>query len=76
MTVVPVADLIPARRSAMLTFRRRLPAPEPTRAPVAGFPRFRATAVADMLPTVCIADAGTALTWRPNPAAWQDSVQG
>lgn len=34
----------------MLTFRRRLPAPAPARAPEAGFPRFRATAVADMLP--------------------------
>ncbi|KAL4823392.1 hypothetical protein H8958_001447 [Nasalis larvatus] len=35
----------------MLTFRRRLPAPAPAPAPEAGFPRLRAPAVADMLPT-------------------------
>lgn len=63
----PVAGLTPARRSAMLTFRRRLPAPAPARAPEAGFPRFRDTAVADMLPTECVAGTGGALTWRPTP---------
>lgn len=63
----PVAGLTPARRSAMLTFRRRLLAPAPARAPEAGFPRFRATAAADMLPTECVAGRAGALTWRPAP---------
>lgn len=75
MTVVRVAGLTAALRSAMLTFRRRLPAPAPAPAPEAGFPRLRAAAVADMLPTRRVA-AAAELTWQLNPpsspAAWQD----
>lgn len=67
MTVFTVAGLIPRGKGATLTFRRRLPATAPARAPEAGFPRFRATAVADMLPTVRVAAAAGALTWRLNP---------
>lgn len=74
MTVFTVASLIPGGKSAMLTFRRRLPAPAPARAPEAGFPRFRATAAADMLPTVRAAAAARALTWRLNPGVWQHSA--
>lgn len=61
--------LTPTNRSATLTFRRRLPAPAPAPAPApeAGFPRFRAAAVADMLPDVCVAAAAGELTWRLNP---------
>lgn len=76
MTVVPVAGLTTGLRSAMLTFRRRLPAPAPAPAPEAGFPRLRAPAVADMLPTKSVAAAARELTWQLNPpsspAAWQD----
>lgn len=67
MTGVPTAGRTPGRGNAMLTFRRRLPAPAPARAPEAGFPRFRVTAVADMLPAGRVAGAAGALTWRLKP---------